>query len=204
MTRRMRLIGPLTVAVSIACASAQQTTPGPGARAGAAIDRAYAGARDDVAEALLWTKVRIALLEHLKGDALRVKVEVRGREVVLSGQVERRASQELASEVAGSIAGVKRVTNRLRINPEPVGAPVARAVGKAEREVADGLLEGKVKLRLLDELGRVGFAVEVEAVDGVVSLSGSVPDQARRQLAVETTRKTPGVVEVMDLLKTGP
>src|SRR4030067_1657982 len=54
----------------------------------------------DVREARLEAAVHIALLEKLRGDGLRVAVEVRGDEIILSGTVKSRASQELAGEVA--------------------------------------------------------------------------------------------------------
>jgi hyperosmotically inducible protein len=75
---------------------------------------------------------------------------------------------------------------------------------KVEREVADAVLEGKVKTGLLEELGKVAFDIEVEATDGVVSLSGTVPDAARRDLAVKIARKTSGVKELHDLLNVKP
>ena len=71
-------------------------TPGPAARAGGAIDHAWSQVEEGVAQALLVARVHIALLQHLKDDALKVKVEVKGSAVELSGQVHARASQELA------------------------------------------------------------------------------------------------------------
>jgi hyperosmotically inducible protein len=69
--------------------------------------------------------------------------------------------------------------------------------------VADALLETKVKVRLLEQLGKVAFDIEVEATDGVVSLSGTVPDAARRDLAGKIAKGTGGVKELHDLLKVG-
>ena len=36
--------------------------------------------------------------------------------------------------------------------------------------------------------------------DGVVSLRGTVPDEARRKLALETAKKVDGVKELIDLI----
>ena len=77
---------------------------------------------------------------------------------------------------------------------------VARVVGKVERGVSDALLDARIKTRLLEELGKVAFAVEVDSSDGVVSLSGTVPDAPRQRLAVSVARSTSGVKEVHDLL----
>lgn len=104
--------------------------------------------------------------------------------------------------------------HRLRLDGDRCGAacangrpadepPVARVIGKAEREVADAILQAKkVKARLLDQLGRMGFSIDVEAKDGAVVLSGTVPDAERRRLAVDLAGRTPGVSSVGTLLKT--
>jgi osmotically-inducible protein OsmY len=192
-----------TLVIGVVAGAAKPTpTPGPAARAGDAIDQAWGKVQEEVAQALLVTRVHIALLQHLKDDALQVKVEVKGRAVELSGQVHKRASQELAKQVALSVSGVHEVSNRIMLAPggERGEAPVSKVVGKVEREVADGLLEARVKVRLLEELGRVAFDIEVEATDGVVSLSGTVPDSARQQLAVSVAKATKGVRELHDLL----
>jgi len=47
----------------------------------------------------------------------------------------------------------------------------------------------------------VAFAIEVEATDGIVTLSGTAPDPTRRELARDIAGKTKGVVELHDLLR---
>jgi hyperosmotically inducible protein len=178
-------------------------TPGPAARVGGTLDQAWATVQGQVADVLLLTRVRVALLEHLGSDGLRVRVETRGGIVELSGAVEKRSSEELAEQVARSVSGVREVRSRIKLSSEAQATepPVARVVGKVEREVADAVLEGKVKTGLLEELGKVAFDIEVEATDGVVSLTGTVPDSAREKLAVKIAKGTPGVKELHDLLK---
>lgn len=201
--------GAAALAGLIACAAhaaAPTPSPGPAARVGHAIDHAWDTVQDQVADALLLTRVRVALLEHLGSDGLRVQIEAKEGAVGLSGQVQKRSSQELAEQVARSVNGVREVRNRITVatGSEGAGPPVARVVGKVEREVADAVLQGKVKARLLEDLGRVAFDIEVHAADGVVSLSGTVPDAARRDLAVQVAKATKGVKELHDLLKVKP
>ncbi len=193
---------PLALAAWGAGASAPTPTPGPAARAGKAIDHALTTVEESVSQALLVTRIRIALLQHLKEDALRITIDVKDGTAELSGQVSTRARQELAKQVALSVNGVREVRNRIAVAEGPEAkAPVAKAVDKVEREVADGLLEARVKAKLLEEVGKVAFDVEVEATDGVVSLSGTVPDASRRELAVAAAKRTKGVRELHDLLK---
>lgn len=158
---------------------------------------------DRVADALLATRVRASLLEHLHKDAIGIEVDARGDTVWLRGNVERRATEELAEEVARATPGVRRVVNRIAVNPPRISpsTPVARGVQDVELEVSDGLLELKVKARLLEHVGLEAFSVEVEATDGVISLSGKLPDPIRRTLILDVARDTRGVLKVIDLLR---
>jgi hyperosmotically inducible periplasmic protein len=177
-------------------------TPGPAARAGSAIDRAWDQVTDSVGEALLVTRIRVALLDRLKEDGLRVSIATHDGVVDLSGAVKNPSSVELAARAAASVKGVRSVRSRVTLadgtqGPEP---PVARVVGTVERSVGDALLEARVKTRLLEQLGKVAFKVDVDAAEGVVTLSGAVPDAARRKLAADIARGTSGVKDVRDRL----
>ncbi len=204
------LAWPVGVAAALLACVAQAAsptpTPGPAAKVGGAIDRAWSTVQDGVADALLVTRVRVALLERLKEDGMRVTIQVHGTTVELSGRVEKPENAELAGKVAASVSGVRAVQNRVTVVPSGQVAepPIAHALGEAERAVANALLEAKVKARLLEELGRVAFDVEVEAKDGVVTLSGTVPDTARAEVVVRVARATKGVRELHDLLKVKP
>ncbi|MBI4914976.1 MAG: BON domain-containing protein [Acidobacteria bacterium] len=151
---------------------------------------------------VLEAKVRLALLEKLGTDSLKIKVDLAGTKVILTGEVAKRATEELAEEVALAVPGVKKVDNRLKVvdKPEATGK-VERAVRDAAREVDDAVIESRVKLAIADELGSKVTRIEVEATDGVVSLRGTVPDDERRDLAVRAAKGVSGVTKVVDLLK---
>ncbi|HNX49697.1 MAG TPA: BON domain-containing protein [Thermoanaerobaculaceae bacterium] len=203
MSGRLIPAAAVLAAMSLAC-SGPPTAPGPAQRAGAALDRAVATVQDELGEATLKARVRVALLEHLQGEGLGISADVSGSVVTLTGRVGKRSSQELAEQVARTVSGVSQVRNRLVVAPvTPATAPLARAVDKAEKEVADALLETRVKAKLLDQMGRPGFAIEVEATDGILSLSGQVADDDRRALAARIAREVSGVREVHDLLRVG-
>lgn len=158
---------------------------------------------DEVTDAVRHLAVRTALLGELGTDALGISIEVEGHEATLTGEVSQRSTQELAKEVAVAVEGIETVNNHLEVAPpeEPSETPAADVVAEAEREVRDAILETRVKSRLLTEIGRYATQVEVEATDGVVSLRGHLPDDARRDLALETAESTSGVEEVVDLLR---
>lgn len=206
--KRNPLLAVVVCALGVPMAAAGDTaatpTPaqGPAARAGGSIDRAWGQISASVSEALLMTRVRVALLERLKEDGLRVTIEVHGGSVELSGQVERSANVQLAERVAASVDGVRTVHSRVTLAPngQALEPPVAHVLGKVERGFADALLEARVKARLLAELGKVAFEIEVDATRSVVTVSGTVPDADRRKLAAEIVRATSGVKEVRDQL----
>lgn len=179
--------------LSGACAS---TVPTPRAQAGNEAVR-----EQDVSDARLETEVRLTLLEKLGEDALGVTVEANGGRVSLIGAVDKRTTQELAEEVVRSVPGVVSVDNRLASREEqPLSTPVGKAVGHAEREVNDAVLEMRIGRKLLGEIGRYALDLEVEATDGVVSLRGVLPDRERKTLALRAAKGISGVKKVVDLL----
>lgn len=145
-------------------------------------------------------EIRDLLLEKGGQSAVGIRVTVDRAKAILTGEVPTRAAQELAEEVALSVDGIKSVNNRLQIKPPPGGT----ASQTAEEEIADALLESKVKRHLYSELGKRARQLEVEAVDGVVSLRGTLPDEARKKIALDAVGKTKGVVRVVDLIKVEP
>lgn len=139
------------------------------------------------------------LVEKAGTGAAGIRVTVDRAKAILTGVVPTRAVQELSEEVALSVDGIKSVDNRLRIDP-----PVDENTTKFERETEDANLEGKVKRQLYAEIGRRARKIEVEAVDGIVSLRGTVPDEARKKIALDAAAKTQGVERVVDLIKVKP
>ena len=157
---------------------------------------------EEVDEALLGLKVRTAILEELGTSVFNIDVDTVGTEVTLSGTVEERSTQETAKEIAQAVDGVTEVHNHLQVeaSTEDSDTPVADGLANAELEVKDAVLETRIKSKLLAEMGRHGFGIEVEATDGVVSLEGRVPDQTRHDLALKVTGEVKGVNKVVDLL----
>ena len=143
-------------------------------------------------------EIRDLLLEKGGQSALGIRVTVDGAKAILTGEVPGRPAQELAEEVALSVDGIKSVDNRLRIKPASGAAPAPHSMTE---ELADAQLEARVKRQIHGEIGKWSKQLGVEAVDGVVSLRGTLPDANRKQLALETAGKTKGVRKVIDLIK---
>jgi hyperosmotically inducible periplasmic protein len=143
-------------------------------------------------------EIRDLLLEKGGQSALGIRVTVDGTKAILTGEVPGRPAQELAEEVVRSVDGIKSVDNRLRIKPPSGAAPEPHSM---TQELADAQLEARVKRQIHGEIGKWSKQIGVEAVDGVVSLRGTLPDASRKQLALDTAGKTKGVRKVIDLIK---
>jgi osmotically-inducible protein OsmY len=160
-------------------------------------DRAHVSAREpsdaELHDAITETRVRSALLEKLGDDALSITVRASGEKVHLRGHVQKRATAELSKEVALSVNGVKDVEEDVKAM-EGKG-PFTRA----KKELKDAALESFVKNRVLAEVGRNAFRVEIEATEGVVSLRGGVARTAASEV-LRVARETKGVRKVVDLL----
>lgn len=148
-------------------------------------------------------RVKLELLQKLGTDALRVDVDSDGGKVRLSGEVKKRATAELAEDVARKVAGVTSVTSDLRVAGEPAPTSSADAmIAEAEREVSDAALEVKVRLALVDRLGSDGFRIGTDAASGVVTLEFPAGmERTRRRDAIATAEKVSGVTQVIALDK---
>jgi osmotically-inducible protein OsmY len=154
-----------------------------------------------VEDAILGLRIKTALLDKLGWEATRINVDVKTGTVWLTGKVRSRATIGTAEEIARATPGVKELKNVLALEAGADKGKVAKAVEHAQREVDDAVLESRVKGSLLQQMGRVGFSVEVEANGGVVTLSGKVPDGLRHKLALQTAARVSGVTKVVDLIE---
>lgn len=148
----------------------------------------------EVSEAMTAIDVRSRLIEKLGTDALRINVSFTGETATLTGEVAKSSSQGLAGEVAKSVKGVRKVDNKLTQKDAP------GAVGASEASVKNVSLELKVKAVLLGEVGTNALKIEVEVVDGVVSLRGKMDSPETAKAAVTKTHAIKGVTKVVDLL----
>ena len=127
-------------------------------------------------------------------DAKGIEVTVEGSTATLSGTAEKRATQELAEEVAMSVPGITAVRNL-------ISAPEARGLGKLRDEALDAALEIAVKSAIVRDAGSdLARALEIEACDGVVSLRGTLAGRDSARRVVEVASAVDGVRRVIDLV----
>lgn len=68
--------------------------------------------------------------------------------------------------------------------------------------VSDAEITAKVKTAMATDKNVTASNIDVDTVRGVVSLKGTVKDEAERDRAIDIARNVAGVVEVRDELKT--
>ena len=148
-------------------------------------------------------KVRKALLVKLGADALHIDVDMKGTEVLLGGTVKKRATSELAEDVAESVEGVTGVDNEIKLAEyEASGSQAGVAATETERELEDAAIEAKVRVALIDRLGSDGVRISTEVASGVVTLSYSNDfPAARKAEARAATEAVSGVKKVIELKK---
>jgi hyperosmotically inducible protein len=154
-----------------------------------ASNRPVAGQLDD---AVIATKIEAKLTADPEINAFNVDVDVREGVVRLSGVVEKERARSEAEGLARRTAGVRSVVNDIEIGHRPV----------SER-LSDSALTAKIKAKFTADPEINPFSIDVDTIDGVVTLSGRVADHRRKQEAAELTRNTEGVREVRNRLEIG-
>lgn len=167
-----------------------------GNAAGKAVDRTVQATVRETGNAILHSKVRLALLEALGTDALRMEIDVNEGNVSLAGNVREPASRDRAADVVRKVGGVKDVKTDLRL--VMAGTDDVPPMDKLGKEVADQKLEAKVRLALLEEIGAAALKVSIKAADGTVTLSGNLDERDLRDRAEKTAKGTEGVNRVVD------
>lgn len=126
-----------------------------------------------------------AIRRHLAAspalDASRVRIVVRGRTAVLSGEVGSWDEQELARELATEIPGVLRVDNRLEVSFDTVRT--------------DKAIRAQIAYQIAEDPAHDGLAITVEVRDGIVRLSGKVGSSEEKERLIQRAYVT-GVTEV--------
>jgi hyperosmotically inducible protein len=143
-----------------------------------------AGERVD--DSWIHTKVKSALVGE---GSRKINVEVHEGVVQLAGFIKSDEARDAAISEAGSVKGVKRVSNQLVVQPK------TRSPG---RTLDDGVVAGRVKGILADDDGTSSIEINVEVNHGVVLLSGFVDTHEERTAAERLAKGAKGVESVIN------
>ena len=201
-----------TVVTTTPSGTTTTTTIGPSA----STSEGMARAGDMLADAALTAKVKAALIADVDVEASRIDVDSRDGAVKLNGTQATEIGIERAVAIAKSIDGVKTVDNQLRFEAaataasEPGEATAAvtdaasDAAAAAGSAIANGALTAKVKGALLADPDVKGLQIDVDARDGVVTLTGTLDRAAAVERAQAIARGVDGVKSVQSRLAVKP
>lgn len=109
-------------------------------------------------------------------------------------------------DVVGTTGGEVRSEAReagaaVRDAGEKVGDRAQDAADATRRAIADGALTSKIKAKMaLDDTVKA-VQIDVDTINGVVTLTGTIRSEAERQRALALARETEGVTQVVDRLE---
>jgi hyperosmotically inducible protein len=140
--------------------------------------------------------------------------------VLLSGSADSMSDHLVALNVAGKVAGVRRVESNVKADDRltdqssddgvaaqagaaaaSVGAKAGAAASSVGATATDLWITSATKMRLLADGDTPALDVNVDTRDGVVTLFGIVPSAAAKQAAEADARKVSGVKDVRNDLQ---
>ncbi len=223
---KTRLAAALAVLMvpALACAqgdiSSKQAAPNPASAATDVTNDPYGmqttqQTRDAYREGMIWA----TYAANPALNAYHLFVDVHGDRAILTGRVESTVDKLLAERIALRAQGVARVDNRIEVDPLlivtmykvlPASSPQADSdngqVSKATntdrdgpsfaRYVADATLAAMVNSRLLWNPETDGTDITVDALAGVVTLTGRADTLAAKNTATRLAQSTRGTVQV--------
>lgn len=146
---------------------------------------------EQVGDAALASKVKAKLAGDPEVNPFNVDVDVLDGVVTLRGRVAQEEARREAEKLARDTRGVVRVVNEIEI-----GTP--RDPGE---RVTDNWIRTKIKSKLAADPQLNPFNIGVDVKDGVVTLTGVVETDGRRQEAETLALDTRGVVRVRNELR---
>jgi len=143
-----------------------------------------------VSDSWLTSKTKIALFSDGRVKGRDVRVETQGGQVFLRGKVDSDEAKTAAAEIAKGVDGVKGVKNDLQ-----VVAPAARKTVQAnDKQITKSVETALGKDPQLKK-------IDVRTDDGVVVLSGEVPNISESAKASEMAHRVEGVKSVKNELR---
>lgn len=139
-------------------------------------------------EGSIWTA--IALNRHL--SPFSIDVDVENGVAVLTGNVESDIDRDLAEQLALGTEGVKKVDNRLKVDPQTQ----PKEDSDLSQRFDDATLTAMVKSKLLWNSNTEGLDINVDTQGGVVTLKGSARTAEAKELAGHLAQNTEGVKRV--------
>lgn len=184
-------------ALGMAAALIVTTAPATAATATGRVDQAAKVTDSTIKDRI---EYRLEIDEVLKKYDIKVKVE-KGA-VWLTGDVATMPQKNEAGRLA-KVDGVASVANDLRVTPDAdttVAERTKKGLNKAGEAITDAWITTKVHWFFMGEDLLKGSEINVDTVDHVVTLKGTVKTKAAQDRAVWLAKQPDGVKRVVDQL----
>lgn len=146
---------------------------------------------DQVSDATITAEVKTKITAQEGINPLSLDVDTRDGVVVLRGIVDDEQDRMGAERLARDTRGVVRVVNELQLGDEH----------DLERVANDATVSARVKARIAANPVVDALDIDVDTLQGIVTLSGVVDDESERSSAELVARDTPGVRDVRNELE---
>ena len=147
-----------------------------------------------------WLQAQLVTLftvnRHL--NVFEIDSEVKDGVVQLKGFVDSEIEKNLAEEIARSVEGIRSVENHLALDKAKAHASRGQDTDKLSfmQKVDDMTTTAIIKSKLIANSNIHGLIVDVVTKENIVTLTGSVPSDAERQLIEKIASNTDGVKSV--------
>lgn len=141
-------------------------------------------------DSTITTKIKNEMVKDKVVKARQIDVDTIDGHVTLTGAVATLHEAKRATQIAQGVPGVKSVSNNIQIGERSFGDIWD-----------DNVLSNKIKAKLIAEPKIRSLNIDVDVYLGVVTLTGVVSSKYQRDRAIEISRRTDGIVKVIDNIK---
>jgi len=157
-----------------------------------------------VSDSWLDGKLESALLFNDQLNSFAIDTEVTNGVAYLSGAVESEIDIDLAGEVAKSVEGITKVENDLVVDAKATDKAKSsesyQQQSKWRQSVHNATLTASIKSKLLLNEHTDGLDMNVDSMNGVVTLTGTVNSEEESELAEQIAKNAKGSHEVKNRL----
>ena len=140
--------------------------------------------------------VKTKLAADSQVNASEINVATTNGVVTLTGNIDSQEAKDRALKLAGETSGVKEVVDMISVKVASASGDAPEPDRTVGEHIDDAGITMRVKARLLEDPVVKGLRIDVDTREGVVFLTGTVPNEAERKQAVEVARTTQGVKNV--------
>ena len=130
-------------------------------------------------------KAKLAMDDAVR--AYEINVDTKDGVVTLKGTVESQQEKDRAIQIAKETSGVVDVVDMISVEDSD------RSIGE---KLDDASITMRVKTKLLEDSDVGGLKIDVDTLDGVVTLTGTVRSQDEKEKALQLAKATNGVRDV--------